>query len=273
MRKPRKKEPVTLNAIHANRGVEAWYRSQLEAIVREVAGSMGREIKKQLGLYPTTGGLASDGNPVVGLRRTVDRWSKDWLTRINKVSVELATKFAAKNQKTTEAAFMGSLETAGFAVKFTPTPASMEAYQAVIGENVNLIRNLTRETLDDIQGAVWASVREGHDMGTLSTVLHEKMGMNMRRAELISRDQNNKAKAVIESTRRKEVGVREAIWQHSGGGIKPRESHVKAGRDKVRFNIEDGWYDPTEKKRIWPGVLINCRCVSKAIIPALDDGK
>lgn len=221
---------------------------------------------------PVTGlAIAHDASASVSIKRTLTKWGRSWQTRFNEASAELSRKFADKSFRTTQAQFMGTLKDAGFTVAFKPSPASLEAYQAVIGENVNLIRNLGRETLDDIQGAVWESVRAGHDMGTLSTVLNEKYGMNYRRAALVARDQNNKSKAVIEAVRRKELGIKEAIWQHSGGGVKPRPTHVEAGKKKTRFDISKGWYDPAIKKYIWPGTEINCRCVSKAVIPGLDD--
>jgi uncharacterized protein with gpF-like domain len=222
---------------------------------------------------PVTGlGIAHDGKSAsVAVKKTLTKWSRKWQANFNDLSTDLSRKFAEKNFKVTQSQFMGALNEAGFSVAFKPTPASLEAYHAVIGENVNLIRNLGRETLDDIQGAVWESVRQGHDMGTLSKELHEKYGMNYRRAALVARDQNNKAKAVIEAVRRKELGIKEAIWMHSGGGVTPRPSHVKAGKDKTRFDISKGWYDPDIKKWIWPGTEINCRCVSKAVIPGLDD--
>jgi uncharacterized protein with gpF-like domain len=88
-----------------------------------------------------------------------------------------------------------------------------------------------------------------------------------RRAALISRDQNNKATAVITRVRQQELGVAEAIWVHSTAGKTPRPTHVKAGRERVRYAIAEGWYDPHEKKNVWPGELINCRCVSRAVIP------
>jgi uncharacterized protein with gpF-like domain len=232
---------------------------------------MQLHIKATLYRDTPTGGLAADANPVVALRKTLTKWGAHWQARFNKASTVLSRKFADKAQQTTESAVMAALNEADFTVKFRPTAKSMEAYQGVIGENINLIRNLGRETLDDIQGKVWASVRAGHDMGKLSTELHEVQGMSWRRAALVARDQNNKAKAVIEATRRQEVGIKEAIWMHSGGGVTPRESHVKAGKDRVRFDLAKGWYDPDARKYIWPGTEINCRCTSKAVIPGLDD--
>lgn len=270
-RLPRKKEPVTLAGIHASRGVEAWYRTELQALVKECNDDMVREIRATWHAAPPKAGMAHDESPTDRLRRKLTEAGDKWQSKFNKKSEALARRFASKNFTTTQAQFMGALKNAGFTVKFKANPASMEAYGAVVGENINLIRNLGRETLDDIQGKVWSSVRAGHDMGQLSTELHDAFGMNWRRAALIARDQNNKAKAVIEATRRKELGIKEAIWQHSGGGVTPRPSHVKAGRDKVRYNIATGWYDPAARKYIWPGTEINCRCVSKAVIPGLDE--
>jgi hypothetical protein len=65
-----------------------------------------------------------------------------------------------------------------------------------------------------------------------------------------------------------ELGLDEAIWVHSGGGKHPRKSHQKAGREKTRFPIAEGWFDPEVGRKIIPGELINCRCVSKAVIRA-----
>jgi uncharacterized protein with gpF-like domain len=269
-----KKQAVTLKAIHANRGVEAWYKNQLQDLVARCVANMASHIRASLTEAPLIGGLsmAHDAkNPSTNLKRTMDKWARKWQAKFDRTATELAQKFADRTTKATEGAFMGALQEAGFIVKFKPSPPAMEAYQAVIGENVNLIRNLGRETLDDIQGKVWESVRTGHDMNTLSKQLAEIPGINMRRAALIARDQNNKAKAVLESVRRKELGIKEAIWQHSGGGVTPRPTHVKAGADKVRFDVAKGWYDPAVKKYIWPGTEINCRCVSKAIVPGLSE--
>jgi len=80
--------------------------------------------------------------------------------------------------------------------------------------------------------------------------------MTHRRAALIARDQSSKASAVIENTRRKELGITQAIWQHSGGGHVPRPLHVKAGRDKLVFDLDKGAY--IDGKWILPGTEINC---------------
>jgi uncharacterized protein with gpF-like domain len=66
--------------------------------------------------------------------------------------------------------------------------------------------------------------------------------------------------------RQEELGITEAVWLHSHAGKKPRPTHL-ANHGK-RYNVAEGWFDPDPKvrKHIWPGELINCRCVSKSVV-------
>jgi uncharacterized protein with gpF-like domain len=164
-----------------------------------------------------------------------------------------------------------ALRDAGFTVSFKPTRRSLESYKLVVSENVGLIRNLQTSLYNKIQQDVWASVRAGGDMAKLSQKLHKSYGIEANRAALIARDQNNKAKATLESSRRQELGLKQAIWQHSGGGKEPRPVHLAWGREGKVFDLDKGLFDPDEGEWVLPGQLINCRCTSRAVIPGFDD--
>ena len=92
--------------------------------------------------------------------------------------------------------------------------------------------------------------------------------MTRDRAATIARDQNNKAKATIERTRRQELGITHAIWQHSAGGKVPRATHIAMSGKP--YLISEGMYDSAVGRYVWPGTEINCRCTSRAIIPAFE---
>jgi uncharacterized protein with gpF-like domain len=87
-----------------------------------------------------------------------------------------------------------------------------------------------------------------------------------RRAALIARDQNNKATAVFVRVRQKQAGIKKAMWLHSHGGKEPRKTHL--ANDGKLYDPQKGWFDPDPKvrRRIWPGELINCRCVSRSVV-------
>jgi len=201
------------------------------------------------------------------LQRAMNKWGTTWTKRIERMSDSFARDFATQNRNATERAMRSKLAKAGFTVKFKTTKASVSVFDAVIAENVGLIKSIPQKYLTDVQGLVWRSVMAGSDMKTLSEQLQEKYGIAWRRASLIAKDQINKAKAAIERGRRLEVGITRARWLHSHAGVEPRPTHVKAGADGVVYEVAKGWWDPAVQKYIWPSTEVGCRCTDCAEIP------
>lgn len=303
---PAKRRVRTINAIQPNAGVEAWYQTQLDDLLGEahvdlslklslavnelkgtkipgnvamlspvvdedevmigVDGVLVHRVERHWPLWI----LAQDAPaPVTKIDRLLKTWGDKWRQKFDKLSLEMARKFAAKNFQHTELAMRAALKGAGFTVKFKASKASVAAYKGVVAENVNLIKSIPAQYLTGVQSAVWSSVNRGADMASLSKALRQNYGATVKRAALISRDQNHKAKAVIENARRQELGITQAIWQHSSAGKEPRPSHVKMN-GKV-FDLKQGMWDEDEQEWILPGQLINCRCTSRAIIPGVTE--
>jgi uncharacterized protein with gpF-like domain len=137
---------------------------------------------------------------------------------------------------------------------------------ATVQENVALIRSISSEFHTQVEGMVMRSVTAGRDLSELTRELQHRFGVTRRRAELISRDQNQKATASLRRVRETSLGITEAIWLHSAGGKTQRRTHVKNSGKKFDLNL--GWFDPDPKVRkyILPGELINCRCTWKAVV-------
>jgi uncharacterized protein with gpF-like domain len=199
------------------------------------------------------------------MRRLASRWER----RFKVLAKELAQYFTTQVVKRSDAALAKILRDAGISVKLRMTRAVNDVLSATIAENVELIKSIPEKYLSDVHGEVMRSVQRGRDLETLTKALQDKFHVTRRRAELIARDQNNKTTAIIHKTRCIEAGITKARWVHSGGGRHPRPSHIKAGREKIEYDIATGWYDPEVQEYILPGQLINCRCVAKPIISGL----
>lgn len=263
---------VVCDAVHANAGVEVWYRRELVAQIHKASAEILHGLQADWRTGKRTFGYAADAPSLTVLvRKRLDAWAKKWEGKMTSMSERIAEDFASKNKRATEAGVQHSFAKAGFTVKFKPTRPMLDAYSAVVSENVNLIRRIPAQLLADVETAVWRSVTTNSDMNELVKSIQAVYGISTRHAALIARDQNNKAKATFENTRRMELGIEEAYWQHSSGGKVPRPSHVWAGQHKVRYKLRDGWLDPAVNKNIWPGTEVNCRCTSHAIIPGIDD--
>lgn len=254
-------KPVILRAVNPNAGIKAAYRKRLDALIAE----MNDSILYWIGAAYKRTGLAQDESATVTLRKALHKVARQWQDRFDEGADNLARWFAQKTKSYSDVALGKILEDAGFSVEFKMSSAMNDAYQAVIGENVNLIKSIAAENLTQVETLVMQSVQTGRDLGTLTRELEHRFGVTKRRAALISRDQNNKATATMTRVRQRELGITTAIWKHSHAGKAPRPSHLKA--DGEEYDIDKGMY--LDGKWTWPGVEINCRCVSRSVIPGL----
>lgn len=241
------------------------YQRRLDALLAAMQADTVRRIKAQYRRKPPEVAVAADESPAMALRELMARLARDWQTRFDKLAEDLARHFAQDVSKRSDAALRTLLRKAGFTVRFTMTRAQNDILQAVTGENVALIKSIPEKYMTDVQGYVLRSVSLGRDLGALSRDLQHNYGVAKRRAAFIARDQNNKATAALQRGRYEELGIKEAIWVHSGAGKHPRPEHVAMSGKK--YDVQKGAY--LEGKWTWPGHEPNCRCVSRPIIPGL----
>jgi SPP1 gp7 family putative phage head morphogenesis protein len=254
-----------LRPVRANAGVDAWYRKRLQNAVEQMQTSLVFWLKAQ---YRKQGFAqdAADGTPVMQMRKELHKLTRRWQASFDGMAETLSMEFAERVRGGTDAALTGNLKERGLSVKFTMTDEMRNAYQAVIGEQVGLIKSIASEHLSDVEGIVMRSVAQGRDLGELSKALQKRYGVTKRRAALIARDQNNKATSALQSARQQHLGITEGIWKHSHAGKHPRPSHVKANGET--FELAKGMY--LDGKWVKPGEEIYCRCTWAAVIPGLD---
>ena len=259
-----RKNEKTLRPVHPNAGIEARYRKRLLALVEEMNSSFVFWLKAAYRANPPV--MAQDRNPAQELRATLRRLALRWQRNFDEAAPKLAKYFSTAVKLRSDAALNKILRDGGFSVKFAMTPAMKDVMDATIAEQVSLIKSIPQQYLTQVEGMVMRSVQAGRDLGPLAKDLQQQFGATKRRVATIARDQNNKATASMTRVRQVQVGITEAIWVHSGGGKHPRPTHLKASRDKQRYKVSEGWFDPAVGKNIFPGELINCRCVSKPVI-------
>ena len=237
---------VKLNEIKPNVGNDRAYLKELRTMLRRIKEDINDA---------KTDDVTQFGNRIDYL---LEQWSK----RLDRLGYTISKRFINRNRATFDKRFMQELKKAGFTVNFQLSPQIEDILEASVKENVGLIKSIGVDYLERVQQQVWSGVASGYDLGQIAKDLSKAYGISDRRAKNIARDQGAKAHAVIERERRKEAGITQAVWLHSHAGKVPRPSHVKAN-GKV-FDIEKGLY----LDGVWtlPGVQINCKCGSMAVI-------
>jgi uncharacterized protein with gpF-like domain len=267
VRQKRDKTVKFLPPVRPNVGLEMSYRKKLINAVEEMDRSIRYWIRAAYRDNPPA--MARDEAPADTLRRALRDLSKRWLSRFDEMANEIGEWFAQAVAERSDRALLAALKRGGFAIELNMTPAARDIIKATIAQQVGLIRSIPRQHLVDVEGLVMRSVQTGRDLGQLTKDLQKSFGVTKRRAMLIARHQNNIATASITRARQTELGILQARWVHSGGGKHPRPTHLKAGRERVVYDVAEGWYDPAIKRNIWPGTEINCRCVAAAVVPGL----
>jgi uncharacterized protein with gpF-like domain len=262
---------VHLRPVRPNAGIEAAYRKRLFRLVDDMHRSILYWISATYRANEPL--LAADATPAYFLRKSMAELRARWQKKFDDGAMKLAEAYADKIRRYTDGSLGGALRDAGFSIKFKMNAPMKDAYQAVIGEQVGLIRSIASEHLTQVETLVMQSVQTGRKLDELAEQLQARFKVTKKRAALIARDQNNKATATLTRTRQLTLGITEARWRHSSAGKVPRPSHVAAGRQDggrgQRYKIAEGCL--IDGQHILPGELINCRCVAAAIIPGIEE--
>lgn len=260
-------KPKTVRAVHANRGIEAKYRKTLQRMIAEMHGSVEYWLTAGYRKAPPRMAAlvehAQDASPSDRIRKILDELAKRWIDRFEEYAPKLAEAYLQGMFKASDSAFRQALKEAGWTVEFKMTPAIRDAFNASLNENVGLIRSIPEKYLQQVEGVVMRSYSAGRDLETMVKDLKQLYPGASHRAELIARDQSNKANAVVNRARQMELGITEAIWMHSHAGKTPRPDHVAA--DGKRYKIAEGC--KIDGEYIQPGEEINCRCTCRAVLP------
>ena len=142
-----------------------------------------------------------------------------------------------------------------------------ERVQALIQANATDIEGLPLAYSSRVAKLVSNAVASGMDRVTLVSDLNKGLGISLRKARNIARDQTNKATASIAEATDESLGVTEGIWIHVPGRKMSRPTHV--AMNGKRFKLSEGLFDPDPKVRryVKPGSEILCACRYRPVWP------
>lgn len=130
--------------------------------------------------------------------------------------------------------------------------------QAVLADNVSLIRSLNDQMRNGISGAVFRGLTNRTPARDVAREIRKQTGIGKRRAELIAADQLQKLTGRLDQQRQEQLGLTSFEWAHSGK-LHPREWHKERNGKVFRWDSEVGKTDP-------PGFAIRCGCRARAVV-------
>ena len=266
-----RKKTKSLRAVNYNAGNIKWYQRELLAEIREMNDDVKRQVLDIIRDYPLAqdAQLAMDANPVQLVKRALDALARKWVDRFINKAFPISDDLVKKTESAVDRGLLASARKESLTINMQWTPAMTEKVDAIIAENVSLIRSIPEKYFTEVEGMVYRAVARGGDRKALADEIEanfgKRHGITRRRAEFIARDQTRKATSALSAARQQAAGITEGEWVHSGGGHKPRQSHVKAGKERKRFKLSEGCM--IDGEYIMPGQLPNCGCTWKPVLP------
>ena len=265
-----------LRPVRANAGVRRQYRKKLAGLVdgmyRSIQYWVEAEWKKQQKRITQYGGeKAEDASPTSDMLKAIRKRFRQWRKTFDDAAQEAADWFAAHTMNSVDASVKAAFVAGtGVGVKFQCTRAMNNSFQSIVAENVALIKSIPEKAFSELIGMVMRAVREGRDLGYLSDMIEDRHDVTRRRAEFIAEDQTNKATEALSRVRLNEVGIKKVEWIHVTRSNAARQSHIDM--DGKIYDMNEGLYDYSVGRKVFPGELPNCRCMCAPVLESVSQG-
>ena len=273
-----KPQRVTFGRMYPNAGYTARYRREIKKLIR----AMNQETRSEiLSLYSdkVNDGILRDLQSV--MKKLREKWKREFERRAK----QMAEWLADKTQKRTRKDVQKQLKNMGFALTPNYTDAQKAEIAKFVEESVNLIKTIPMNYLNEVQDIVRDAVERGGDRAAIHEAIKDKFDHPLvnkragesdedalkraeRRADLIAKDQVQKATQDFARENAKAYGATKAEWIHIPGEKSSRITHIHM--DSVIFDIDQGLYDEDVGRYVKPGELPYCMCSQNFLFPGTE---
>lgn len=255
-----------IRAVKPNAGIQAAYRREMEKLIDDVNRSVLYWVRA--GYRKQEPSIAMDSAAGV-MGRILTKLFKYWVKRWGKRADNIAERFVNRSKKRTQNSYYQAFKAAGFTVKVDPSRFLNETSEALVAENVALIKSIPERYFGEVTELVQRCVSQGRHVKELENEIYKRYKVSRKRAKLIARDQTNKACFAIRRAEDMSLGITEGIWVHFPGTKYYRDTHRRM--HGKRFKLSEGLYDSDVKRNVLPAELVNCCCTYRAIVPEFGD--
>ena len=269
--------------MHPNAGYTAQYRREIRKLIKAMREDTRREI---LAVYDDS--KAQDAKPKKKEKTIVEAMSvlrKRWYKIFEQNARKMSRWLAEKVMKRTRKDIMKQLKDIGLAIQPNYSDTEKVLINGIVQNGVDLIKTIPQDYLREVQTIVNEAVVSGGDRHTIWENIKDKFDHPLvnqrageseadaikraeRRAELIAKDQVQKATQDFARENAKAYGATKAEWIHIPGEKSSRITHIHF--DGEIFDIDKGLYDEDVGEYVLPGQLIYCQCSQNFIFPGTE---
>ena len=266
-----------------NAGVQARYVRDMEKLADMVIAETEKEVAQIFKTPASKEFFAQDASISSIARINMNKLFNRLMKIVNSKAKTMADRMVMKSDGASKSNLNRSLKelSGGLTIKTNINSKGVqEAFNSSVNVNVDLIKTINANYLEQVKGAVNRSIQNGGGLETLipdiEKFLNKQARTHKNKAKNVALDQTRKAYNSLNAERMKSIGMDEYEWIASGGGQEPRPHHHTSFPDGLNGGIyklsEPPIIDPKTGERGIPGTLINCKCTMRPIIK-FDEGE
>lgn len=263
-----KPQRITFGRMYPNAGYTAKYRRELRKMIRTMHEDTRREIRA---LYDD-----KTYDAPITLTQIMAKLREKWYKIFKKKAREMNRWLVETVKKRTRKDIMKQLKDIGMVLTPHYTDSEKTLIDSIVTEGVDLIVTIPKHYFHEVQETVRDAVERGGDRAAIKEAIQDKFEHPLvktekqaeRRAELIAKDQVQKATQGFAIENAKAYGATKGEWIHIPGEKSSRITHMEM--DGHTFDLDKGLYDPDVGEFVLPGQLIYCMCSFSALWPGTE---
>ena len=263
-----KPQRITFGRMYPNAGYTAKYRRELRKMIRTMHEDTRREIRA---LYDD-----KTYDAPITLTQIMAKLREKWYKIFTKKAREMNRWLVETVKKRTRKDIMKQLKDIGMVLTPHYTDSEKTLIDSIVTEGVDLIVTIPKHYFHEVQETMRDAVERGGDRAAIKEAIQDKFEHPLvktekqaeRRAELIAKDQVQKATQGFAIENAKAYGATKGEWIHIPGEKSSRITHMEM--DGHTFDLDKGLYDPDVGEFVLPGQLIYCMCSFSALWPGTE---
>lgn len=252
-------------SISKNAFADYFYRKAIDEEFRKYIDSLIKDMESVYGVLRVENSTRSQNRSPSEVLAVLSRYKNKKLNVFFKNSRKIIEQWLRKAKKSTDKNIRDVLfKMAGKEISISYDKNFDDVLKLIIERNVQLIKNVSSQTITNIENIVYDAMTTGEGWYGIQKSLYHQKEISAKRVKLIARDQTAKANQTLSELTQREAGVKFFMWR-TAQDERVRERHRELNNKIYK------WGDETERLPVieirkgvkihgYPAQAVNCRC-------------
>ena len=251
-------------SISKNASADYFYRNAIDKEFRKYIDSLLTDLESVYGVLRIENSTQTQNGSPNRVLAVLERYKTTKINVLFKNSRKIIEQWLKKARKSTDKNIKDVLfKMAGKEITLSYDKNYDEVLRLLLERNVQLIKNVSSQTITNIENIVYDAMTTGEGWYGIQKSLTHQKEISSRRVKLIARDQTAKANQTLSELTQREAGVKFFMWRTAQdervstgyGGHKQLNNKIYKWGDVENYPIIDSYGN-----RGLPSQRPNCRC-------------